>query len=64
MQDGSYAHACVCVPPPLYRKAWKALGNMTQEEARHGLISLLDAATPKLREFVLEQWKAQKTPEE
>lgn len=37
---------------------------MSQEEARHGLISLLDAATPRLREFALEQWKSKRAIEQ
>ena len=48
----------------MYRKAWKSLGDMSQAEARHGLISLLDAATPRLREFVLEQWKSKRAAEQ
>ena len=40
-----------------------SLGNMNQEESRQGLINLLDAATPKLRQYVFEQWKAQGTAE-
>ena len=48
----------------MHRKAWQSLGDMSQEEARHGLISLLDAATPRLREFALEQWKSKKASEQ
>ena len=47
-----------------HRKAWQSLGDMSQEEARHGLISLLDAATPRLREFALEQWKSKRAIEQ
>ena len=47
-----------------HRKAWQSLGDMSQEEARKGLISLLDAATPRLREFALEQWKSKRAIEQ
>lgn len=40
-----------------YRKAWISLGDMPKEEARQSLIKLLDAATPKLNDFVIQQWK-------
>lgn len=30
---------------------------MSQDEARRGLVALLDAATPKVREFALAQWR-------
>ncbi|KAL5463666.1 hypothetical protein EMCRGX_G032582 [Ephydatia muelleri] len=40
------------------RKAWQALGAMSEGEARRALVSLLDAATPKLHEYVLKEWKA------
>ncbi len=31
---------------------------MSQSEARRGLVALLDAATPRVREYVLAQWGA------
>ena len=49
---------------PMYRKAWIALGNMPKDEARQGLIKLLDAATPRLKDTILQQWREKKRQEE
>ena len=38
-----------------FRKAWKALGNLSQEEAQAGVIKLLEETCPQLKEIILEE---------
>ena len=37
---------------------------MPKDEARQGLIKLLDAATPRLKDTILQQWREKKRQEE
>ncbi len=46
-----------CTSVCVYRKAWISLGDMSKEESRQELIKLLDAATPRLKDYVLQQWR-------
>lgn len=39
------------------RKAWKALGNVSREEAQCRVVQLLEGACPQLKEVVLKDLK-------
>jgi len=53
VHDSFLATVCMVIS----RKAWKALGNKSQEDAQVSVIKLLEGVCPQLKDVVLNDYK-------